>query len=292
MALAKHMRAREIIDALRRLERKGAPPEGYALLLGELLSGTPVPGLTLPDDYLLYRSRVNERGRLFSNISELTYPEAKIVTKKGRLNDIGESVMYTARCELGTIIEARLKMRQLFTISKIESMGTNPFFLSLGLSHPYIAAASNKTDDLIRDFLYSIMTKEAKSADDYNMSIALSHHVFQKNIIQAGAGIGKMAGFVYPSVQGRKTSNVTTYNVAFSPFDFDQSYRLVEATVYCLTSVDDHIELTDVNRSSRPRKDGSIEWRYTFEEMCNRMSRGLAMEDHPCKDLVLVTADS
>ena len=258
------------IKALRQHEKNGAEPDAYLPILSRIINGLPMPAISL-DNSFLYRARPNEPGKLFLHLDELKYPKPEYVKTRGRLNDIGESVLYAALCELGTIIELRPSLGRVFTISKIEKVKKTPLiFFPIGvLGRTYSPAPKNKTEKIIVDYLQSQITKQTEINDDYNSTISLAHF-FLKTNIKGDDKVSSRSGLIYPSVQGIKgVSNTTTFNVALSPEIFDAYYSIRECYVYFLSNEQSHYQLNEINKGII-QEDGFINWEYDYQGMKTR----------------------
>lgn len=246
--------------------------EQYTPILKLLLKYLPLTVTTLNNHYL-YRSRWNQKNELFTHVDQLTYPKAEFIKRKGRLNDVNESILYSALCELGTLIESRPQLHKPITISKIEQKQQGSIaFMTLGiLDREFSHRAENKTQKLIIDYLHSEMIKTV-STDDYNSTIALAHHFLKtpiKQIEVLSPNLSRYAGLAYPSVQGKMISNVTTYNIAMLPEVFDENYFFKETTLYALTNEETHYQLNPLSEGNIDEQ-GNVHWQHTFNEIKER----------------------
>ena len=87
---------------LQELSSINANPEEYIPLLKLMFNGVPKKAVPLKNEFI-YRFRWNSDAKLFNSIYDLRYPPKDNVTVKGRLNDIGESILYAALSELGAV---------------------------------------------------------------------------------------------------------------------------------------------------------------------------------------------
>ncbi|PFH08798.1 hypothetical protein BCF11_1173 [Collimonas sp. PA-H2] len=116
------------------------------------------------------------------------------------------------------------------------------------------------------------MTKDRVIFDDYNSTIAIGNMLLGQLI--ANYPIAPRTGVVYPSVRSRLASNTTTYNVAIEPPTFDQNYLITESIVYILTFENTHYQINPVNKGT-VEENGEILWRFSYDEMKNRVEKGL-----------------
>ena len=121
------------ISKLQELSARNAEPEDYLPLLESLTNKVSLNATSIKNDFI-YRSRKNLTGTLFNNLADLKYPQKDKIKVKGRLNDIGESILYAALGELGTLIEARPQFNKLFTISTIRHRNREGFFIPIGIT--------------------------------------------------------------------------------------------------------------------------------------------------------------
>lgn len=279
----------------RKIERLKAKPldagadDTRAKLLRSITDGGIFKAITLKNE-AIYRARWNEHGRLFQNVSELVYPPA-VCASKGRFNEKGESIFYGATSELGTIIELRPDLGKLFTISRF-SRKTNedPFFFPLAIRDKAGRAdftPRKKSQKLLHDFLYEVLTARGNDTNAYDLSIMLARQFF-------GLGLDmpqgrRYAGIAYASVEARFIASHLTYNVAMLPSFFHQYYQLAETLVYGLTLEETHYQLNPVNHATADAT-GVLNWRFSYDEMVARLASGILLDDDICLGMTVAVA--
>ena len=266
---------------LKKLSSSKASPEKHSQLIKSAFTGVRTSAITIQND-VVYRSRWNKRGRMFSHISELSYPNSSYVIQKGRLNNVGESILYAAACELGTIIESRPDINKLFTITKIKALNPDLLFFPLGIiDKGYYDRKKSTAEKLIVEYANSEIIKLVDDPEDYNSTIALSQHYLRSGVI----GSESSGCIVYPSVESSKISNKTTYNMAILPNVFDKYFSITEATVYCLVHLKEHYQLTPLNKTKDIEKTGDLSWAHSYVEMSKRIKNGLSLDGKYCEEL-------
>lgn len=271
------------ISLLERLILECSEPDKILPLLKFCFNGIDIKCQTIKNEYL-YRSRWNEKGRIFQNISEVSYKPAYLVNRKGRLNYIGESIIYVAACELGTIIESRPDINKLFTIIKIKCL--NPQLLYFPIGMPEERQYYTHLKGVKRQFIELCnreITKLINHEDEYNSTIAIGRQFLNTKLV--GYGRDEYMCVAYPSVESSKISNKTTFNIAIKPDVFDKNFQITEATVYCLTNEVNHYQLNDLNKTERI-ENGCLVWKYSFEEMNERISRGMLYDGNICENII------
>lgn len=281
-SIARYFTQKNVMGNFRKLVHQGAEPSSLRSLLDVILTGHTLDAHSISCKHI-YRSRGYEKGRLFSHVDELKYPPARFITTKGRLNDIGQSVFYGSSTELGTLIEARPERDQLFVISKIDCIRPDQLmFLPLGMDpHNYVpssamlsAKAEGKASRLVTEFLRQEMTQLVTEPAGYNGSIAIANHFFRACLLNYGGS--DRLGLIFPSVHGRKISNVTTYNLGMLPRTFDENYQISQVDVYSLTYEVSRHELVLISlNTGTVRKNGLIDWQHNLEEMRKRTEAGI-----------------
>lgn len=287
----------QYFEMKRKIERLKVKPIGAggddtrAKLLKSVTEGGIFSAITLKNE-AIYRARWNERARLFQNVSELIYPPA-VFASKGRFNEKGESIFYGATSELGTIIELRPDLGKLFTITKF-SRKTNedPFFFPLairdktGRADAYFTPRK-KSQKLLHDFLYEILTARGDDTNAYDLSIMLARQFFGTGIdMPQGKRYG---GIAYASVEARFIASHLTYNVAMQPSFFDQNYQFAETFVYGLTLEETHYQLNPVNHATADAT-GALNWRFSYDEMVTRLTSGILLDDDICLGIAAAVA--
>jgi len=279
------------IERLHNLTKRNAEPSEYLPILKILVGNVRcLKATTLLTD-IFYRGRPNEVGRLFNNISELTYPKKEIVKKKNRLNDIGETILYASNGELGTIIEMDLERYSFFTISKIRMIDKEIHFVFIGIpGKDYSPIPNTRAEELVLNYFDGELTKTVNDHNEYNSTIALAHLFLDDPVINTK--MGKMAGIIYPSAKSKIVSNKVTYNIAIQTDIFDSCFKFEEIYVYTMTLETHHPQvkekfwqMTGVNKVRKINDDGSLEWLFDFEEMKDRVSKGLIVEGGTCDNL-------
>jgi hypothetical protein len=279
------------IEGFKKLSLETLEPDYHNKRLSGIVHGAIQSAISLENE-AVYRARWNERGRLFERVSELIYPSAEYVTKKGRFNNINDSIFYGALCELGTIIELRTDLNKFFTISKFKrTFSDSPIFFPIGVKDkdgikdrfsPNVPL--NKTQRTVIDFLNSEVTKEGLSGDTYNTSIAIGKF-FLRQSIKMGDEKLIQGGVAYPSIESKRVSNATTYNIAMTPTFFDHHYCIEESFIYVLTNEKSHYQLNPINYGTADEAE-NIVWKYSFEEMKDRVSKGLLFFGDVCGNII------
>ena len=266
---------------LRKLAASNAPPSRHLPLIKSVLHGVRISAITIKND-VLYRSRWNKGTDLYMHTNELRYPDSSAVDKEGRLNDIGESILYAAACELGTIIESRPDINKLFTISSIKPLNPEIYYYPLGITDKdYYNHEISAAEKIVIEYLNTEITKSIDTVEDYFSTIALSKF-FLKTKIKDLNSTGCIA---YPSAEGSKISNKTTYNFAIAPEVFDKHFVITGATVYCLTNEEAHYQLNSLNEVTEIDKTGNLSWLYSHDKMINRISQGLTLDGTYCENI-------
>lgn len=272
------------ILTLHQLSERHAEPEEYLPILKVMFNRFPLHGTTIKNDFI-YRARMNLTGKLFNNLAELKYPPKQNIKVKGRLNDIGENILYAALGELETLIEVALQFNKLFTISKIRHKTKEGIFIPLGMiDREYSVIPQLRTEELLINYLNSEITKIVSNPIEYNSTIAIAHFILNQPVKKYK--LGRLAGVIYPSVKSKTMTNVRTNNVAIPPEIFDLCFVIEEVNVYCLTYENTHYQLNEVYRVIQINSDGTLKWFYDFDEMKDRISKGFLAEKGTCINLI------
>ncbi len=238
----------------------------------------------------LYRARCNKEigFKLFSNVSELKHPPEHKVKKRGRCNEIGESMLYASTSELGAITELvnmGLGLNSLFTVAILERIYDVVAFIPVGTSHHKDQTLS-KYDRLFHKMCFEELSKKAlqdqDNQDAYNFSIALT-----KFYLRTGVMLEKEnkksdidLALVYPSVHSGSITNKTVYNVAMTPETFERAYKVSKIVCYVIIheKENDQLILTPVNNAKVNYSKGDLEWIYSYDEMKERVLSGRGIE--------------
>lgn len=279
------------IERLRAKPLVSGPDDTRPKILKSVIEGGTFSAITLKNE-AVYRARWNERARLFHNVSELIYPPAAFASR-GRFNEKGESIFYGATSELGTIIELRPDMGKLFTISRFARKNVeDPLFFPLairskdGRADAYFTPR-RRSQKLLHDFLYEILTTRGDDINAYDLSIMLARQFFGLAIdMPQGKGY---AGIAYASVEARFIASHLTYNVAMRPSFFDENYQFVETFVYGLTLEKTHYQLNPANHATADPT-GALNWRFSYDEMATRLASGILLDGDVCSRMAETVA--
>jgi len=269
---------------LQQLSKRNAEPGEYLPILKLMFTKMPLHGTTIKNDFI-YHARMNLNGKLFDNLGELKYPLKEDIKAKGRLNDIGENILYVALGELETLIEVAIQFNKLFTISTIRHNLKEGIFIPLGIiDREYSVIPQSKREELLITYLNSEITKIVSNPIEYNSTIAISHFILNQPV--KNYKLGRLAGIIYPSVKSKTMTNVRTNNIAIPPEIFDLCFVIERVNVYCLTYESTHYQLNEVNKVIQINSDGTLKWFYDFAEMKDRISKGLLVERGTCNNLI------
>jgi len=174
-----------------------------------------------PEEFRVFRGRINKERKPFDNISDLSYAPAQ-VTKAGRANFANNQVFYAASREAVCMAELRPQKSDFITTVEAKSskekqilkpIFQKEYFRSINLSDKHI---------LFEQFLSDIFIKPAKTERDYLLPSAFAGLFF----------IHKVDGIMYASV----AANLKGVNLALSsayvdeyitPFQF-RCYEVIE----------------------------------------------------------------
>ncbi|WP_336637958.1 hypothetical protein [Lysinibacillus fusiformis] len=208
-----------------------------------------------------YRARTLNKEDLFYNINELKYPPSSIVSEKGRLNDINESVAYLSTSELVPLVELDINYYQIYCLVEIEYIVQNIIFFTIGIKGEY----EGITEDEIKfiDFFNHLLTTPIKNY--YNATIAFAKKIFKSGLFMNEVKLNQ--GIIYNSAQEFKT-NKHLYNVVVEPKVFDECFRIKKATFQILSynALEDCIITNEINHG-KILDNGEINWEKSYEEM-------------------------
>jgi len=282
------------ISLLQELSRRDAEVQEYIPILKSMVNKVRcLAAVPITNDYI-YRGRKNLPGKLFNNISELRYPQKEEVKDKGRLNDIGESMLYAANGEIGTLVEMDISINHFFTISKIRLMRKGIYVVPIGIPWKVYSLIpiipQTRAEEILIDYFKSEITKKVSNSIEYNPTIALAHLYLGRPVLNCMEG--RFAGILYPSAKAPFKSNKQTYNYAIVSEIFDQCFAFEEIYTYFITLEknhpkfkEDYLQMNAVNRVNRIHNDGSLEWFFVFDEMKDRNSKCQDIYGYTCENL-------
>ncbi|MES2661662.1 MAG: hypothetical protein V4629_00010 [Pseudomonadota bacterium] len=289
MSTKKYFEIKPKLEKLKSLNPESTSPKQFeGLLRNIIVDGNTILAVTVEND-ILFRGRQNLKGQLFNHVDELKYPKPEFVLRKGRLNDIGESILYASTSLTGCLVELRPSIQFVLTVINIAKKPTaNSYFIPIGIEkfekHNFSFCRSEK---LIFEYLKQELSKVVDQENHYNSSIAIANYFFglsQKMIVNNKIStIHSSIGLVFPSVQSKLTTNITTFNIAMKPRLYEDCYYISEVTVYGLTLEPDDqnpksVCMTPLNVGAIS-PDGKINWKFDYAEMVYRSSNGYGCGD-------------
>ena len=272
---------KKIIKDLKKHQSLGSSPDKFTHKIKQLISGVELRVQTHKND-LIYRGRWNENDLLYDSIDDLKYPPKHVVGKKGRLNNIEESIFYGSICMLGSIVELRPDINKLFTISTIECINKQILYMPLGMIPIY--NNFNIQQKIVTKYLNKEMIKKVTNDDEYNLTIALSNCIIGAEINTNITNFNRNLCIAYPSVESKKITNTTTYNVAMKPSTFDNNFKIVKAEVCFIVNRNSHYEILILNKT-KEIIDKELIWDYDSNEMNQRIQNGLDIKNKYSKDI-------
>lgn len=203
----------------------------YTRLPYKILSQNLVSKFLLDEGKEFYRARnkfytLNGAEDLYRNFSELWYPDAKYLNKLGRLNRVGQQVMYASLDALTPIHEIRSANDSQFALMKYKikngqqlKLATIAFY-----SHDVLAKSLGKNVNwtkkglenwkIINNFLCSEFTRKVTDGQEY---------VYKStNVLLKFADLPDSDGFLYPSIE-----RSGGYNIAIKPRAADEKVDFI-----------------------------------------------------------------
>lgn len=223
--------------------------------------------MTIENDKF-YRARTVNKEDLFHNINELKYPSASLVSEKGRLNNINESIAYLSTSELVPLVELNIGYYQIYCMAEIECNTRDILFFTIGVKAEYDGATQDEIKFI--DFYNHLLTTPNKNY--YNATIAFAKKIFGSDLIMNG--IKKNIGILYNSAQEFKT-NQYLYNLVVEPAVFDDYFKIKKVT-YQILSYDKLEECVRINEINHGEilDNAEVKWEKSYEEMikyCNEL---------------------
>lgn len=282
------------LSLLQELSKYNAEFEEYVPILKSMVNKVKcLAAVPITNDYL-YRGRINLNGKLFNNISEISYPQKDMVKDKGRLNNIGESMLYASNGELGTLVEMDLNIYHFFTISKIRLMKKGIYIVPIGIPWEIYSLIpiipQTRAEEILLDYCKAEITKKVSNSTEYNSTIALAHLFLDWPVLNCREG--RFGGILYPSAKVPFKSNKQTYNYAIVPKIFDSCFAFEEIYTYYITRekksqkiIESYLQMNAVNKVNIINNDGSLDWLFDFNEMKDRVLKGQDLFGYTCENL-------
>jgi hypothetical protein len=272
-AIQRRIENRNIINKVNELKKSRGDYKRYIPLIERLFSDVKFKGIDIANKEV-YRYRKCNRDDLFYSISDLLYPKPEFVCRKGRLNDIHESILYCSTSELGALVEFDNVINDCFVISKFKRKTNHELIcIPVGISNiGFENLKLSKMDEEIMAFCEEELTRSINNESDYDITRAIGDFFFNKTI-EGELKYNNMC-MAYSSVKGRDVSNTTTYNIAMLPSVFDDNFEFEYVSLYTLSLNQDTIHLHELNRGEL-EVNGEIRWMFDIESMLTRVSSGL-----------------
>ena len=217
----------EEIEVFRRMDLKTVSQDDLEASLRNIISENLVPTYHLHAGVNIYRARaktVQAFGLedVFVSSDEVWYAKPKYLKKMGRLNNIGQPLLYASFDALTPIHEIRNKEDEQFALMKYKIKDNQILNLAMIAVEDHKSIAKNMTMKFrwtskaeqnwktINDFLRAEFTKQVASGEEYRYrsTIEITRHF----------DFPGCDGFIYPSIERQDG-----YNVAIKPESVDRA---------------------------------------------------------------------
>ena len=215
-----------------------------------------VPMCTI--SYRCYRSgtklyRVREYlGSEFTKLSELLYVPSKFVRTRGRVNNIGESILYVSLDPVTPFHEVKATVGKSYCVItyeiredeqiQVSTIGKNSYSMLNNLN-----AQGEINSKIIDQFFYTEFTKDVGKGTEYlyRTSTTLAKNFFD---------IPKSDGYEYPSVAVNRN-----INLAIKPESVDKKIKVVSVENITINSITDKkIEFDTISIATYITDDGDV----------------------------------
>lgn len=217
-----HMDTMEILERIERYKKVDLKRISNQDLFNLTLETLPILNINsrnLVPGTRLYRIRLKDSEKLYRNISEVSYPGKNLVTRRRRLNDVGESMLYTSLDSSTPFYEAKAKVNQSFAFTEFEVVeGANIQVTTIGIDNQNTYAGLNEqgkiNNKILEQFLYTEFTKDVGIGTEHLYRIS---HMLVKNFFD----IPHCDGYMFPSVAFKNG-----LNIAVKPISVDKKLRV------------------------------------------------------------------
>jgi hypothetical protein len=200
----------------------------------------------------LYRVRSKKPGQLYTSKSDVWYPPPEYVTKRQRLNEAGESILYTSLDRVTPFHEVRAKANQYFAHFEYEIVkGADICVTSIGLNHKHPEGFLDKQGEInsqiIDQFLFTEFTKDVGVGTEYLYRISV---MIAKNFFDGPDSVG----YMFPSVAFNKGTNLALKPIARNKLKLNKVTNVKVKELEELGGI--HIDIESVSKSIQ--SDGTI----------------------------------
>ena len=199
----------------------------------------------------LYRVR-EYLGNEFTKLSELLYVPSKLVKTRGRLNDVGESILYVSLDPVTPFHEVKAKVGKSYCVItyeiceeeqiQVSTIGENSYWILNNLN-----SQGEINSKIIDQFFYTEFTKEVGKGTEY---LYRTSTMLAKNFFD----IPNSDGYEYPSVAVNRN-----INLAIKPDSVDKKVKVVGVENITIKSITDkNIEFDRISVATHITKDGEV----------------------------------
>jgi hypothetical protein len=256
----------------------------------------------------VFRARRNPDGDPFRSASELWYPPAKLIQRRGRFNSSGEPVFYASNRASGAVFEVRPAVGDMITLliaatkepfvelkcahigldrslapelAEVQKNGiprANQRFQAM-LKHHGISKRWHQVDDFLAEMATMLFSPDEEE-DKYKITNGISDVMFKI------AGIDALN---YPSV----ATQLECVNLCLKPAVADRLFKPSEAWMIRIEERADHppglkekptdvfYRTTFVRRSEEINENGNIHWSDVLKDVTPEDIAHLAYRPHP-----------
>lgn len=246
------------LEKYRSLDLKRITEKDLLKVLIDSVPFCPMYTIKAPQKTKLYRIRYRKMGQTFNKVEDVWYPKPLFITKRGRLNNIGESILYASADETTPYYELKATTGQSYALIEYEVIkGLNLKLMPIGL---YVQFPENVLSEqgeinrkIIDQFLYTEFTKDVGEGTEYLYRIS-------NKIINTFYDMPDYDGYIYPSIafkQGR--------NIGIKPFSADRKIKIKSISNIIVKNLSDDGTVTGFmeSRSSHIDKAGNIYYKKT-----------------------------
>ena len=241
------------IDKYRKTDIRRISDNDLQYLILETLPMVPVDSWSYSEGFKFYRLRKRQQGEIYYNLSKVWYKPAKDVESMGRLNRIGETILYastqisTAFCEMKALPNDQFALIEFEVKQSSELRLANVGLFMEPSEELYLDDRGLVNFKIIRQFLDSEFTRDVCQGTEYLYRVT---NILITNII----GVQYCMGFRYGS------SMITGgINVAIKPGYADNLLKInYVQNITFLEEEPEGMKYVFENQSVKIDDDGSI----------------------------------
>lgn len=246
------------LEKYKNLDLKRISESELSKILRDAIPFCPLYSIYAEQKTKLYRIRYREKGQVFKKTEDVWYPKPFYIEKRGRLNDVGKSILYTSLDQGIPFFELKAEKGQSYAVIEYEvkkgcELKLMPIGVYVEFPEDVLSIQGELNRKIIDQFLYTEFTKDVGKGTEYLYRIS-------NKIVENFYDMPGYDGYIYPSVAFK-----TGPNIGIKPFSADRKINIKSVSNIIIENLSEDGAVTGFmeSRSSHMDAAGNIFYKKT-----------------------------